>query len=149
MKTIDTARFHPARNPLRRNLALRWLAPLAFCLVAPGAYATQTPHVTPEQSYQLALEARTARDYPAMLSLLRQAAAADDLAAQELLGSVLLTGPALYGNAVAADPCEAAYWIARATALGSDVATHQRVILNGLRDLPKGRDSCNAKLAVQ
>lgn len=149
MTTTDTCLVHPNHLSPRLAGALRWLAPLALGLAVQGAQAAQDAHVTPAQAYQLALEARTARDYPAMLSLLRQAAKADDLAAQELLGSLLLTGPALYGNAVAADPCEAAHWVQRAMASGSDVATHQRTLLNGLRDLPKGRDSCNMKMAAQ
>lgn len=125
---------------------LSWLAASLFCLsTAQSAPASEQSHVTPEQAYQMALEARSGRDYPAMLSLLREAGGAGYLAAQELLGSVLLTGDTLYGTAVQANPCEAAYWIRQATAGGSDVAVHQTILLNGLRDLPKGRDSCVAK----
>lgn len=125
---------------------VRWLAVSLLCLLATQtARASEHAHITPEQAYQLALEARTERDYPAMLSFLRRAADADDLAAQELLGSVLLAGPALYGPAIRADHCEAAYWIRRATAGGSHVALHQRIVLNGLRDFPQGRDSCADK----
>lgn len=125
---------------------LPWLAASLFCLhAAQGVQASEQAHFTPQQAYQLALEARTTRDYPAMLKLLRQAAEEGDLSAQELLGTVLLAGPALYGAAIQADPCEAAHWVRQATAGGSYVAMHQRLVLNGLRDLPKGRDSCAAK----
>ncbi|MGE0800938.1 MAG: sel1 repeat family protein [Lautropia sp.] len=123
----------------------RWLAALLLCLQAVVSARAGGPiAVTPEQTYQLALEARTERDYPAMLSLLRQAARADDLPALELLGSVLLTGSALYGDAVRADPCEAAYWIRRALLQGSFVARHQSIVLNALRDLPEERRDCSA-----
>lgn len=138
---ISSARY---RSEIVRPM--RWLAVSLLCLhAAQSARASEHAHITPGQAYQLALEARTERDYSAMLSFLRQAADADDLAAQELLGSVLLIGPALYGTAMQADPCEAAYWIRRATAGGSHVAIHQGIVLNGLRDLPKGPDSCADK----
>jgi hypothetical protein len=45
--------------------------------------ASKLAPATPEQGYQLALEARPVRDYRAMLSLLRQAGEAGDLGAQE------------------------------------------------------------------
>ncbi|GAB1576468.1 sel1 repeat family protein [Bordetella petrii] len=122
-----------------------WLAACVLCLaVALSSQAAKAPDVTPEQAYQLALEARTARDYAAMLAFLRQAGEAGELAAQEMLGSVLLAGPALYGDAVPADPCEAALWVRRAAAQGSAVGRHQRDILNGMRDLPGGRAACAA-----
>jgi len=120
-----------------------WLAACALCLPSvPSTQAAGAPEVTPEQTYQLALEARTVRDYAAMLALLRQAGEAGELAAQEMLGSVLLAGPALYGDAVPADPCEAASWTRRAAARGSAVGRHQREVLNGLRDLPGGSAGC-------
>ncbi|MCD0504362.1 sel1 repeat family protein [Bordetella petrii] len=125
-----------------RGLPLRLAAALA-CLPAIAAAQPASPvPVTPGQAYQLALEARTTRDYPAMLSLLRQAGQAGDMAAQEMLGSVLLAGPALHGGAISADPCEAAQWVDRALAQGSAMARHQREVLNGLRDLPRGRENC-------
>ena len=124
---------------------MRWMAVSILILhVAPSAQAAQPGAATPEQAYQLALEARTLGDYPAMLSLLRQAGEGGSLAAQEMLGSVLLAGSTLYGEAVGANPCEAARWIRRAALQGSSVARHQRIVLNGLRDLPQERKSCVA-----
>lgn len=126
--------------------SLQWVLVVLLLLhAAQTVRASNLAEMAPEQVYQLALEARTSRDYPEMLSLLRQAGEGGNLAAQELLGSVLLMGPALYGKAVKASPCEAAYWIWRAVERGSYVAMHQRLVLNGLRDLPKGRDSCSGK----
>ncbi len=94
------------------------------------------------QIYQMALEARTERNYPAMLTLLREAGEAGDLPAQEMLVGVLLSGPSLYGNSIAANPCEADHWARRAADQGSEVGRHQRALLNGLRELPQGRSSC-------
>lgn len=63
----------------------RWLAVSLLCLLAAQTTrAAEHAHISPEQAYQLALEARTERDYPAMLSFLRRAAAADNLAAGSL-----------------------------------------------------------------
>ena len=53
------------------------------------------------------------------------AAAAGDRKAQEMLGLGLLIGPTLYGPAVKADRCEAAMWLRRAAAQGSEVGTVQ------------------------
>jgi TPR repeat protein len=97
---------------------------------------------TPGQLYQLALEARTERDYVAMLGYLRRSAAAGDRAARELLASVLLMGPALYGKSVRADYCEAAYWMHLSATQGSAVGRHQLLLLNSMRDLPGGRKTC-------
>ena len=94
---------------------------------------------SPEQVYQMALEARTERDYPAMLQWLREAGHAGDMRAQELLASVLIGGPSLYGQSIAADPCEASQWAQRSAAQGSEVGKHQRTLLNGFRaDCLKG-----------
>lgn len=120
-----------------------WLVSLLILNAAQTANASDLDYMTPEQVYQLALEARTSRNYPEMLFLLRQAGEGNNLAAQELLGSVLLIGPAMYGENVQANPCEAASWIRRAMLIGSDVAMHQSLVLNGFRDLKKGRDSCS------
>lgn len=139
------------RTPRDRR-SRRVPALMQWCLVASlGLYAAMhaqaaghTP-VTPEQAYQLALEARTVGDYPAMLILLRQAGYAGDLPAQEMLASVLLAGPVLYGDSISSDLCEAIHWSRRATEQGSAVAKHQDMILNGLRDLPQQRDICFAR----
>ncbi|MDQ0589676.1 sel1 repeat family protein [Variovorax paradoxus] len=75
--------------------SLRWRIGLAgaLCLMA-ALCAAQPPDESvvlhAEQRFQLALEAQTARDYPSMLEQLRQAAAEDSAAAQEMLGMVLL-----------------------------------------------------------
>lgn len=133
----------PRKRPGMAIRLMRWLAVSVLSLqaVLPVNAAEQTS-VTPGQAYQLALEARTLQDYPAMLSLLRMAGEAGNLRAQEMLGSVLLAGSTLYGDAIRADPCEAARWIWRAALQGSAVAKHQRIVLNGMRDLPAGRQSC-------
>ena len=101
-----------------------------------------TAQTAPEQTYQMALEARTERDYPAMLDLLREAGNAGDVRAQEMLASVLLAGPSLYGDAVASNLCEADLWARRAADQGSEAAKHQRAVLNGLRELSGGRGYC-------
>lgn len=146
MNTSVHFRRHCRRTggALARLLRYWWL-PILCVPAAQGAAASERDGISAEQVYQLALEARSVRDYDAMLALLRQAAQADELAAQELLASVLLAGPALYGNALQADACEAAYWIGRASAAGSQVALHQARLLNGLRDGPEGRYRCAQK----
>jgi TPR repeat protein len=115
----------------------RWLIASMLCLHGGmSAIASEPVPVTPEQAYQLALEARTVGDYPAMLALLRQAGEGGDRPAQEMLGTVLLAAPVLYGGSIEANPCEAAQWIRLAVEQGSGVGRHQSKVLNGLRDLP-------------
>lgn len=103
------------------------LAACAALLLNPAAATT------PEQQYQLALEAQSARDYPQMLGLLRRSAHAGHVEAQEMLALALLVGPAVYGAAVPADRCEALHWVRRAFAQGSLVAWQQLVFLNRVR----------------
>ncbi len=103
------------------------LAACAALLLHPAAAAT------PEQHYQLALEAQSARDYPQMLALLRQSARAGNVEAQEMLALALLAGPAVYGAAVRADRCEAQHWARQAFVQGSLVAWQQLVFLNRVR----------------
>lgn len=125
------------------------LSGMACMLIAVTATAGQAPAATtgetiatPEQIYQLALEARTERNYAAMLDYLRRSAGAGDRAAREMLASVLLMGPALYGKAVSTDYCEAAYWMRLSATQGSAVGRHQLLLLNTMRDLPGGRRTC-------
>jgi TPR repeat protein len=101
-------------------------------------------YITPEQKFQMALEAQTEREYRTMMALLRQAAEAGNLEAQEMLGMALLTGPTLYGNAVKSDRCEAGTWIRRAAAQGSEIGKHQLAFLSRLRQAPAGKDICQA-----
>lgn len=119
-----------------------WLLAAAAVMQTAVAAPADDRMATPEQRYQLALEARTERDYGAMLAQLRSAAAGGDRAAREMLASVLLVGPALYGKAVRIDHCEAAHWMRLSAAQGSAVGKHQLLMLNGMRDLPGGRNSC-------
>ena len=99
----------------------------------------------PDQIYQLALEARTERDYPKMLALLRIAATHGDRDAQELLGGILLAGSTVYGPKVKTDFCEAAYWIAKARERASIAADNQMLVLNNMHSVPGGRKSCEGK----
>ena len=127
--------------------SLRWRIFLAgvLCLVA-ALSAAQPPGpdvvLHAEQRFQLALEAQSARDYRAMLQELRQAASQGNAEAQEMLGMVLLAGPTLYGNAIAADRCEARRWLLRAASQGSDTARVQLTFLNRLRHAPVGSNAC-------
>jgi len=128
--------------------SLRWRIGLAgaLCLMA-ALCAAQPPDESvvlhAEQRFQLALEAQAARDYPSMLEQLRQAAAEDSAAAQEMLGMVLLAGSTLYGPAVETDRCEARRWMLRAASQGSDTARIQLTFLNRLRQSPAGRNACD------
>ena len=124
--------------------------PLSALLLALAAMATQAAFAaparevesTPEQKFQMALEAQTARDYRTMMTLLRQAAEAGELEAQEMLGMALLTGSTLYGSAVKPDRCEARNWMLRAAAQGSEIGKYQLAFLNRLRQAPAGKDVC-------
>ena len=130
----------PSSHPTGSHLVL-----LGLCVVlalargaslmgdAQAASHGDQPLHSPEQVYQMALEARTERDYPAMLQWLREAGHAGDMRAQELLASVLIGGPSLYGPAIAADPCEASQWAQRSATQGSEVGKHQRTLLSGLQ----------------
>ncbi|MFT3803670.1 MAG: sel1 repeat family protein [Burkholderiaceae bacterium] len=131
---------HAPRTKHRVRLAVA-LA-LVLARAALPAHAAAPEDITPEQAYQLAREARTERDYLGMLAMLRRAGEAGDLRAQELLAGVLLAGPALYGSAIAADPCEAALWARRAAAQHSRAAGHYRELFNGMREAPGGRAGC-------
>lgn len=119
--------------PLHTRLA----AACGALLLAAGAHA-----VTPEQQYQLALEAQSARAYPQMLELLRASARAGFVEAQEMLALALLAGPAVYGPAVAADRCEAGHWVRQAFAQGSLVAWQQLVFLNRARSASASPGGC-------
>lgn len=140
---LDRARctYH---SPNRIPAALSaWLLALA-AMATHAAFAAPAPTVkgTPEQQFQMALEAQSAREYRTMMKLLRQAAEAGNLEAQEMLGIALLSGPTLYGNAVKSDRCEAGNWMRRAAAQGSDIGKHQLTFLNRLRQAPTGKDVC-------
>ena len=83
--------------PQLNHRALRALLLAAACAATAGASARDTRvAITPEQRFQLALEAQSARDYRSMMSLLREAGASGHREAQEMLGVVLLAGPLLY-----------------------------------------------------
>jgi hypothetical protein len=117
---------------------------IAFAGLAsqPSAALPPIGAFTPEQNYQLALEAQTARDYRNMVSHLRHAAAAGHLEAQELLGMALLVGSNVYGRTVPAQRCEATEWMRRAAAQGSEVARFHVDFMNRLRHAPSGTQAC-------
>lgn len=91
---------------------------------------------TPEQRYQLGLEAQTAGEYEQMLAEWRAAAAAGVVEAQEMLAMALLVGPTLYGEAVARELCESLRWMRAAAATGSRVGTWQLLFVSRLRQAP-------------
>ena len=120
---------------------------LSITLLTLAGYGLSTPaladgKISAGQTFQLALEAQTTGDYDQMLAHLRSAAEAGHLGAQEMLGMALLVGPTLYGDAIAADRCEAGQWIGRALAQGSEVARHQWLFLGRVRKLPDGAAPC-------
>jgi len=119
-----------------------WLVAAAVLVPAASAAPPLSEIATSEQFYQLALEARSEGNYGVMLMRLRQAATRGELEAQEMLASVLLAGPALYGAGVKADPCEAMHWAHLASERGSATGRHQWMVLNGLRDVPRIRKDC-------
>lgn len=123
----------------------RWATVLlAFAVHGISASALANEAVSPGQTFQLALEAQTSGHYEDMLRLLRAAAGADHLPAQEMLGMALLVGPTLYGDGVKADRCEAGQWISRALAQGSEVARYQWAFMGRVRQAPAGSPSCDA-----
>ncbi|MGJ7535890.1 MULTISPECIES: sel1 repeat family protein [unclassified Variovorax] len=130
------------------GLSLRWRVLLSGVLLLVAAISAAHPssnagvELQSEQRFQLALEAQAARDYRSMLEELRQAATEGHAEAQEMLGMVLMTGPALYGTAVKADRCEAGMWMRRAAVQGSETAKVQLTFLNRLRASPAGKNAC-------
>ncbi|MBB3641371.1 TPR repeat protein [Variovorax sp. 1133] len=129
------------------GLSLRLRVVLSGVLMLAAAISAARPSgadidLQAEQRFQLALEAQAARDYRAMLQHLRDAATDGHAEAQEMLGMVLMTGPALYGSAVKADRCEAGEWMRRAAVQGSETAKVQLTFLNRLRSSPDGRRAC-------
>jgi TPR repeat protein len=130
------------------GLSLRWRVLLSGVLLLAAALSAAHPssnagvELQSEQRFQLALEAQAARDYRSMLEELRQAATEGHAEAQEMLGMVLMTGPALYGTAVKADRCEAGMWMRRAAVQGSETAKVQLTFLNRLRASPSGKNAC-------
>src|SRR5690606_15010314 len=131
-----------AGRPIRVLCKYRAMALLAFSAYGASIPALAHGVVWPGQTFELALEAQTAGHYEQMLRLLRAAAQADHLAAQEMLGMALLVGPTLYGDAVKADRCEAGRWIGRALAQGSEVARFQWEFLGRVRQAPPGAGRC-------
>lgn len=125
------------------NPACLFLSAILLSAQPAAAAGSGEDMATPEQLYQMALEARSARNYTAMLDYLRRSASGGDRAAREMLASVLIAGSSLYGKAVQADPCEAARWMRLSATQGSAVGRHQLLLLNGMRDLPGGRSSCD------
>jgi TPR repeat protein len=131
------------------GLSLRWRVLLSGVLLLAAALSAAHPssnagvELQSEQRFQLALEAQAARDYRSMLEELRQAATEGHAEAQEMLGMVLMTGPALYGTAVKADRCEAGMWMRRAAVQGSETAKVQLTFLNRLRASPAGKNTCS------
>jgi TPR repeat protein len=133
--------FSGTRRPVQTR---RWLV-AAAALAATIAQASPAPAgipVTPEQRFQLALEAQTRHDYRSMLALLQQAAADGQPEAQEMLAFVLIGGPSLYGAAVKADRCAARHWMLQAAAQGSETAKVQLHFLNRIRNAPSGKAAC-------
>jgi len=80
---------------------------------------------------ELAMDAYEHSHYAESVRLLRPAAEGGELRAQEMLGFMHLYGPALYGTEVPRDPEQARYWLERAAAAGSSVATRGLKWLNG------------------
>jgi TPR repeat protein len=120
-------------------------APLFMSLGAvPASRAGAAAHEAPstghsaEQVYSLAVEAQTERRYGEMLALLRQAAAAGHLEAQERLGVALLGGKNLYGVQLPGNRCEAHEWFLRAARNGSDLAVFYVHLMNQTRNSPAG-----------
>jgi TPR repeat protein len=70
-----------------------------------------------------AIQAYERSHYAESVRLLRPAAEGGNLRAQEMLGFMHLYGSALYGAEVPRDPDQARYWLQRAAAAGSSVAT--------------------------
>jgi len=70
-----------------------------------------------------AIDAYEHSHYAESVRLLRPAAQGGNLRAQEMLGFMHLYGAALYGAEVPRDPNQARYWLERAAASGSSVAT--------------------------
>lgn len=137
------------QTAIRPNRIGACLSALLLSLAATATHATSSfpaheLESAPEQIFQMALEAQTARDYRTMLTLLRHAAEASNVQAQEMLGVALLAGPTLYGSAVQPDRCEAGKWMRRAAAQGSEIGKHQLTFLNRLRQAPSGQDICSA-----
>jgi TPR repeat protein len=135
--------MHRTHHQRHHHATLLALVTLATTL-ALGATPAQAHRTTPEQKFQLAMEAQTHKEFATMLRLLRQAATEGDREAQEMLGLALLIGPTLYGPAVKADRCEATMWLRRAAAQGSEVGKAQLDFVNRLREEPEGKRGCQA-----
>ena len=125
----------------QKPLAALALAACALCAAA--APGRGDPILTAEQHFQLALEAQSHREYPAMLAHSKVAANLGDVQAQEFLGSVLLAGPSIYGRAVRSDRCEALRWFLAAARQGSEVGRANVDFLNRARHAPQGRRICD------
>jgi len=138
----------PTLSPFRWNVrASRTLLAVAIGATMTLAVAGETAQAppSPEQRFQMALEAQSAREYRTMLALLREAGAAGHVQAQEMLGMVLLAGPVLYGQGIRSDRCEARHWAREAARQGSDIGAQQLHLLNRVRNAPTGRETvCNA-----
>ena len=137
--------IHAAIRRLRAapQKPLAALALAVFSLAAIPAPGRGNTILSAEQHFQLALEAQSHREYPAMLAHLKVAASLGDIQAQEVLGSVLLAGPAIYGRAIRSDRCEALRWFLAAARAGSEVGRANVEFLNRARNAPQGRRACD------
>ena len=107
---------------------------LLFAALAAGAATIPAgTGLTNEQVFELALEAQSHREYGPMLDHLNEAARRGHVGAQELLGVVLLQGPALFGPEVARDACTPREWLARAAPQGDEVCRLHLDLLNRQR----------------
>ena len=109
------------------------VALLAVLLALSNAAHAQTVTPVPgtaDMHFAMALEAQTLGDVASMTASLRAAAQDKHLRAQELLGAVLLHGPAWFGSHAPHDPCEARRWFDQAAQQGSAVGRMYRSLLN-------------------
>lgn len=139
--------------PLAKNLhrlthrMYGYLFPLCFGLASLTAHllaeaSPSTAVSTADQNFHMAIEAQSEKNYAEMVRLLRKSAETGHMEAQEMLGTVLLVGPTLYGSAVKMDRCEASEWMRLAALQGSEIGKYHLTFLNRLKHAPSGKDVC-------
>jgi TPR repeat protein len=108
---------------------------VSFCVSVTPAHADDTRIASVDEAWQVAQSQYADGRFADAFGNFYWAAIRDHAQAQEIVGMMLLLGPASYGPDVRRDPREAEFWLAEAGSRGREVARH--VLCMGRRDAPR------------
>jgi hypothetical protein len=108
---------------------------LSFCVSVMPAHADDTHVASVEDAWQMAQSQYAEGRFADAFGNFYWAAIRDHAQAQEIVGMMLLLGPATYGPEVRREPREAEFWLVEAGRRGREVARH--VLCMARRDPPR------------